>query len=30
MKNLIKTTHLLNHNASVLKKIYKKQKSSIE
>ena len=30
MKNLIKTAHLLNHNANVLKKTYKKQKSSIK
>ena len=30
MKNLIETTHLLNHNANVLKKIHEKQKFSIK
>ena len=30
MKNLIETTHLLNHNADVLKKIHEKQKFSIK
>ena len=30
MKNLIETTHLLNHNANVLKKIHEEQKSSIK
>ena len=30
MKSLIETTHLLNHNADVLRRIHEKQKSSIK